>query len=169
MAHQHWFLKHRMIGNLEEYRDSVRECRCHHQIIKLSKLAPMVVTWQRSGLLKNISTQSASLISLNQIHNGFMSRHNWHSAKLHTFILHWCFELLLANKANRVDTWLSHTVNSSIQRNQPKLFGTEHFALPQFILSCKSMSFLSVKINNRILKLPPTSSAGCGINTTLHN
>ncbi|XP_050282530.1 uncharacterized protein LOC126723250 isoform X2 [Quercus robur] len=64
MAHQHWFLKHRMIGNLEEYRDSVRECRCHHQIIKLSKLAPMVVTWQRSGLLKNISTQSASLISL---------------------------------------------------------------------------------------------------------
>ncbi|XP_050282531.1 uncharacterized protein LOC126723250 isoform X3 [Quercus robur] len=65
MAHQHWFLKHRMIGNLEEYRDSVRECRCHHQIIKLSKLAPMVVTWQRSGLLKNISTQSASLISLN--------------------------------------------------------------------------------------------------------
>ncbi|KAF3966590.1 hypothetical protein CMV_009325 [Castanea mollissima] len=55
-------------------------------------------------------------------------------------------------KANRVDTWLSHTVNSAIQRIQPELFGTEHFALPQFILSCKSMSFLSVKTNNSTLK-----------------
>ena len=98
-----------------------------------------------------------------------MSHHNWHSAKLHTFILHWCFKLLVADKANRVDTWLSHTINSGIQRIQLELSRTEHFALPQFILSCKSMSFLLVKTNNSILKLPFTSSASCGINTTLHN
>ena len=98
-----------------------------------------------------------------------MSHCNCHSAKLHTFILHWCFKLLLANKAHRVDIWLSHTVNSSVQRIQLELSGTKHFALPQFIHRCKSMSFLSVKANNNILKLPFTSSAGCGINTTLNN
>ena len=92
-----------------------------------------------------------------------MSRHTWHGAKLHTFILHWCFKLLLVDEAYRVDTWLSQ----AYKEFNFELSGTKCFALPQFILSCKSMSFLSVKTNNSILKLPFASSAGCGINTTL--
>uniref|UniRef100_A0A7N2MXT4 F-box domain-containing protein n=1 Tax=Quercus lobata TaxID=97700 RepID=A0A7N2MXT4_QUELO len=112
-------------------------------------------------------TEISRRFRFNNFVDRFMSRRNWHGTKLHTFVLHWCFELPLTDEAYRVDTWLSHAVNSGVQRIQLDLSGTERFPLPQFILSCKSMSFLSVKNNNSILKLPSTSSAGRDINTTL--
>ncbi|KAL4615468.1 hypothetical protein ACB092_07G127000 [Castanea dentata] len=112
-------------------------------------------------------TEISRRFRFNNFVDRFMSRRNWHGAKLHTFILHWCFELPLTDEAYRVDTWLSHAVNSGVQKIQLELSGTERFPLPQFILSCKSMSFLSVKTSNSVLKLPSTSSAGRGINTAL--
>nr|POF09989.1 putative f-box/fbd/lrr-repeat protein [Quercus suber] len=113
-------------------------------------------------------TEISRRFRFNNFVDRFMSRRNWHGTKLHTFVLRWCFELpLTADEEYRVDTWLSHAVNSGVQSIQLELSGTKCFPLPQFILSCKSMSFLLVKTNNSILKLPSTSSAGRGINTTL--
>ena len=112
-------------------------------------------------------TEISRRFRFNNFVDRFMSRRNWHGTKLHTFILHWCFELPLTDEAYRVDTWLSQAVISGAQKIQLELSVTERFPLPQFILSCKSVSFLSVKTNNSILKLPSTSSADRGINTTL--
>ncbi|KAK9988354.1 hypothetical protein SO802_028593 [Lithocarpus litseifolius] len=123
---------------------------------------PYVVLSNMNYTLTEISRR----LRFNNFVDRFMSRRNWHGTKLHTFILRWGFELLHTDEAYRVDTWLSHAVNSGVQRIQLELSGTERFPLPQFILSCKSMNFLSVKTNS-ILKLPSTSSAGRGINTTL--
>ena len=112
-------------------------------------------------------TEISRRFRFNNFVDRFMSRRNWHGTKLHNFILHWCFELPLTDEAYRVDTWLSQAVNSGTQKIQLEPSVTERFPLPQFILSCKSVSFLSVKTNNSILKLPSTSSADRGINTTL--
>ena len=111
-------------------------------------------------------TEISRRFRFNNFVDRFMSRRNWHGTKLHNFILHWCFELPLTDEAYRVDTWLSQAVNSGTQKIQLEPSVTERFPLPQFILSCKSVSFLSVKTNNSILKLPSTSSADRGINTT---
>uniref|UniRef100_A0A7N2MWW5 Uncharacterized protein n=1 Tax=Quercus lobata TaxID=97700 RepID=A0A7N2MWW5_QUELO len=52
-----------------------------------------------------------------------------------------------------------HAVNSGVKKIELELTSIERFALPQCVLGCKSMSYLSIKINNSILKLPTSSLA----------
>ena len=94
-----------------------------------------------------------------------LSLRSWHGVKIQNFLLKWDFGELFEEEAYRIDTWLYHVVNLGVQKIAFRLT-TQRFALPQFVLNCKSIVFLHIKTNDGILKLPSTSS-GFGINTTL--